>query len=72
MSSLPVQDCKKDKLVSHQRVHTSDQALNRKRKNEAKTQLSPKKINLLKETQQPTNLRRKITDQDPVTPSKYP
>ena len=37
-----------------------------------KLKLSPKKINLPKETQQPSNLRRKIPHQDQVTPSKHP
>ena len=62
-------------LVSHKRVHTkssSDQAHNRKRKNETKTQLSSNKIDLPKGTQQPSNLKRNISHQDPVTPSKYP
>ena len=57
-------------LASHQKVHTktsSDQALNRDRKNETKAQLSsqPKKC------QQPSNPKRKISHQDPVRPSKY-
>ena len=61
---------RKDKLVSHQKVHTktsSDQALNRERKNETKTQPSSKP----KETQQSSNLKQKISHQDPVRPSKY-
>ena len=68
----PYRTARKDKLVSYQKVHTkesSDQALNRKRDlNETKTQPSSKP----KETQQPSNLKRKISHQDPITPSKYP
>ena len=59
MSPLPpYKTARKDKLVSHKKVHTkasSDQSLNRERKNETKTQLSSKP----KETQQPSNLKRK-------------
>ena len=58
---------RKDKLVSHQKVHTktsSDQALNRERKNKTKTQLSSDKIDLTKETLQLFNLKRKIPQQD--------
>ena len=65
------QDCKKDNLTSHQRVRTSDLALNKKRKS-SEAQLSPKRINLLKETQEPSNLKWKITHQESVTPSKHP
>ena len=56
----PYMTARKDKLLSYQKVHTkssSDQALNRKRKNKTETQLSSKKINLPKETQQPSNLK---------------
>ena len=59
-----------DNLIPHQKVHTktsTDQTLNRER-NETKTQPSSKP----KETQQPSNLKRKISHQDPVRPSKYP
>ena len=71
----PYKTARKDKLVSHQKVHTktsSDQPLNRECKNETKTQLSSTKINLPNQTQQPSNLKRKISHQDPVTASKYP
>ena len=67
----PYKTARKDKLVSHQKVHTktsSDQALNRERNNETKAQPSSKP----KETQQSSNLKRKISHQDPVRPSKYP
>ena len=67
----PYKTARKDKLASHQKVHTktcSDQALNREHKNETKAQLSSKP----KESQQPSNLKRKISHQDPVRPSKYP
>ena len=66
----PYKTAGKDKLISHQKVHTktsSDQAFNRDRKNETKTQPSSKP----KETQQSFNLKRKILHQDPVRPSKY-
>ena len=59
---------RKSKLVSHQKVHTSDQPLNRK----PKAQFSSQKINLSNQTRQPSNLKRKISHQDPITPSKYP
>ena len=62
---------RKNKLVSHQKVHTktsSDQALNGECKNETKAQPSSKS----KETQQSSNLKRKILHQDPDRPSKYP
>ena len=67
----PYKTARKDKLVSHQKVHTktsSDQPLNRERKNETKAPPSSKP----KETQHPSNLKRKISHQDPVTSSKYP
>ena len=67
----PYKTARKDKLVSHQKVHTktsSDQALNGERKNEIKAQPSSKP----KETQQSSNLKRKILHQDPVRSSKYP
>ena len=66
----PHKTARKDKLVSHQKVHTktsSDQALNGERKNETKAQPSSKP----KQTQQSSNLKRKILHQDPVRPSKY-
>ena len=59
-------------LISHQKVHTkisSDRTLSGKPKNETKTQLSPNKIDLPKE---PSNIKRKITHQESVRPSKYP
>ena len=63
-------------LVSHHKTHTasySDQTLNKKcNLNKTKAQPSSEKMNLPKESQDPTNLRRKISHQDPVTPSKYP
>ena len=58
-------------LVSHRKIHTktsSDQALNGERKNEAKIQPSSEP----KESQHPSNLKRKISHQDPIKPSKYP
>ena len=61
---------RKDKLVSHQNVHTktsSDQVTNIEPKNEIKTQLSSKP----KESQQPSNLERKISHQESVRPSEY-
>ena len=67
----PYKTARKDMLISHQNVHTkssSDQTLNRERKNETKIQPSSKP----KESQQPSNLKQKISHQDPVTPSKYP
>ena len=72
MSSLPNKTARKDNLTSHQRVCTSDLPLNRKRK-ASEAQLSCiKRINLPKETQQSTNLKQKITHEEPVTPSKHP
>ena len=67
----PYKTARKDMLVSHQKVHaktSSDHSLNRERKNEAKIQLSSEP----KETQQPPNLKRKISHQASVRPSKYP
>ena len=61
----PYRTVRKDMLVSHRKTHTnrsSDQPLNRERKNETKIQLSFKP----KEPQQPSNLKRKISHQDPV------
>ena len=66
----PYKTVRKDKLVLHQKVHTktsSDQAINGEHKNETKTQLSSKP----KESQQSSNLKRKISHQDPVRASKY-
>ena len=60
--------------MSHQKTHTkssSDQALNRKRKaSEAEAQLSPKKINVSKESQQPPSFKQKITHQEPPSSPK--
>ena len=56
-SLCPYKTVRKDKLVSHQKVYTktsSDQTTNIKPKNETKTQLSSKKIDLPKE---PSNLK---------------
>ena len=68
----PYRTARKDKLVSHKKVHTkgsSDQALNRKEDlNLTKTQPSSKP----KESQQPSDLKRKISHQDKVRPSKSP
>ena len=71
----PYRTARKDMLVSHQKLNTntsSDQALKRECKNETKTQLSSNKINLPNQTQQPSNLKRKISHQVPVSPCKYP
>ena len=65
MSSLPKKTGRKDDPTTHQRVCTSDQAINRRQK-ASEAQQSPKRINLPKEIQQPTNLKRKITHQEPV------
>ena len=70
-SSLPNKTARKDNLISHQRVRTSELALNRKQK-ASEAQLSPKRINLPIETQHPTNLKWKVTHQELVTPSKHP
>ena len=67
----PYRTARKDKLISHQKVHTKtscDQAFNRERKNETKTQPSSKP----KESQQPSDLKRKISHQDPIMHFKYP
>ena len=71
MLSLPNITTRKDNFTSHQRVRTSDLPLNRKWK-ASETQLSPKRINLSKATQQPTNLKWKIIHQESVMPSKHP
>ena len=63
----PYKTARKDKLVSHQKVHVSDQTLNRK----PKAQFSSKKIILPNQAQQQSNLKRKISHQESVTPSKY-
>ena len=66
----PYKTARKDNLILHQKVHTktsSDQFLNRERKNETKIRPSSEP----KESQQPSNLKRKISHQDPVKPSKY-
>ena len=62
-------------MVSHQKVQTktfSDQTPDIEPKNETKTQLLFKNINLPNQTQQPSNLKRKISHQDPVTFFKCP
>ena len=67
----PYTTARKDMLVSHQKVHTktsSNQPLNGK----PKAQFSYKKINLPNQTQHLSNLKRKISHQDPIVPSKYP
>ena len=66
----PYKTARKDMLVSHQKVHTktsSDQVTNIEPKNETKTQPSSKP----KETQQRPKLKRKISHQESVRPSKY-
>ena len=71
----PYKTARKDKLVSHQKVHTktsSDQTPNIEPKNKTRTQFSYEKINLPNQTQEPSNLKQKISHQDPVTFSKYP
>ena len=55
MSSLRNKTARKDNLTSHQGVYTFELALNRKQ-NASEAQLSPKRINVLIETQHPTNL----------------
>ena len=68
----PYKTARKDNLIPHQKVHTktsTDQALNRKR-NLDETKAQP--LSKPKETQQPSNLKQKISHQDPVRPSKYP
>ena len=67
----PYKTVRKDMLVSHRKIHartSADQVTNVEPKNETKTQLSFKS----KESQQPSNLKQKISHQDPVIPSKYP
>ena len=67
----PYRTARKDKLISHQKVQTKiscDQALNGESKNETKTQPSSKP----KESQQPSDLKRKISHQDPIMHFKYP
>ena len=71
MSSLPNKTERKNNLTLHQSVRTSEQALNKKWK-ASEAQVSPKRINLSIETPHPTNLKRKITHQEPVTPSNHP
>ena len=60
--------------MSDQKTQTessSDQALNKKRKAfDAEAQLSPEKINVSKKSQQPSNLKRKITHQGPPSSPK--
>ena len=67
----PYRTARKDKLISHRKVHTKtscDQAFNREHKNETKTQPSSKP----KESQQPSDLKRKISHRDPIMHFKYP
>ena len=64
----PYKTARKDKLVSHQKVHTktsSDQTPTIERKNETKAQPSSER----KETQQSCNLKRKISHQESVNSS---
>ena len=71
MPLCPYRTARKDKLISHRKVHTKtscDQAFNREHKNETKTQPSSKP----KESQQPSDLKRKISHRDPVMHFKYP
>ena len=60
--------------MSHQKAHTqssSDQSLNKKRKaSEVEAHLSPKKINVSKEFQHWSNLKWKITHQEPPSSPK--
>ena len=73
MSSLPNKTARKDNVTSHQRVLTSELALNRQQK-ASEAQLLPKRINLPIQTQHPANLKWKITyvHQESVTSSKHP
>ena len=67
----PYKTARKDNLIPHQKVHTktsSDQVTNIELKNYTKTHPSSEP----KETQQPPNLKRKISHQESVKPSKYP
>ena len=62
---------RKDNFILHQKVHTktsSDQVTNIEPKNYTKTHSSSES----KETQQPPNLKQKISHQESVEPSKYP
>ena len=56
VSSLSNKTARKDNLISHQKAHTSELALNRKH-NASEAQLSAKIINLPLETQHSTNLK---------------
>ena len=72
MSSLPNKTARKDNPTPHQRLCPSELALDR-RQNASEAQLSPKRINLLIDTQHHTNyLKWKITHQESVILSKYP
>ena len=72
MSSLPNKTARKDNPTSHERVRTSQVALNRKQK-AFEAQLSPKRTNLPIATQHYTNyLKWKITHQELVIPSQHP
>ena len=56
ISSLPSKNAIKDNPIPPQRILTSELALNREQK-ASEAQLSPKRFNLLLETQHPTNLK---------------
>ena len=56
-SSLPTMNAIKGNSTLHSRVGTSELGLNRKQK-ASETRLSPKRFNLLLETQHPTNLKK--------------
>ena len=67
----PYKTARNNSLIPHQKVHTktsSDQVTNIEPKNYTKTHPSSEP----KETQQPPNLKRKISHQESVEPSKYP
>ena len=67
----PYKTARKDNLIPHQKVHTkisSDQVTNVEPKNETKIQPSSEP----KESQHPSNLKRKISHQDPIMHFKYP
>ena len=67
----PYKTARKDKLVSHQKVHTktsSDQVTNIEPKDYTKTHPSSEP----KGTQRSSNLKRKISHQESVRHSKYP
>ena len=67
----PYKTARKDNLIPHQKVHTkisSNQVTNVEPKNETKIQPSSEP----KESQHPSNLKRKISHQDPIMHFKYP